>query len=173
MATTPKLPKPLPERRATRRDAFDGKLIFTVADPNVKHHPPKRHYSGDAGFDLTVSRTVTVMERSFAQVPSNIRIAFPPGVWGMITGRSSTFFKRNLLVNTAIIDNGWRGELWAMVYNPTEKPVHVMPGERLIQVILFNLVLPEIIEVDPKEFPKGERGEKGFGSTGGHPDGED
>ncbi len=150
-------------------DPFNGKLVFTSVDPNRKHHEPKRHYGGDAGFDLTVSHMVTVMPQSFAQVPSNIRVALPKGCWGMIMGRSSTFFKRNLLVNTAVIDNGWRGELWAMVYNPTNSPVTVTPGERLIQLILFNLVTPEVLEVEPEAFPEGERGVLGFGSTGGHP----
>jgi dUTP pyrophosphatase len=126
---------------------------------------PKRHYEGDGGWDLTVSRNVSVAPKTFAQIPTNIRMALPKGTWAMIVGRSSTFQRLNLIVNPSIIDNGWRGPLFGVVYNPTEKLVHVRKGDRVVQLVPFNLINMEVVRV--KELREGERGDKGFGSTGG------
>jgi dUTP pyrophosphatase len=140
-------------------------LLFMPDDPMQYFEKPTRHYDGDAGFDLFCSRTVTVPPGGFAQIPTNIKVALPIGIWAMITGRSSTFFNRQLLVQQAIIDNGWRGPLWSVVYNMSQKAVVVRRGDRISQLILFRLVTPEVMQVE--ELPESNRGEKGFGSTGG------
>jgi len=126
---------------------------------------PVRHYGGDAGFDLASAISVSVAPGTFARIPTNIRVALPPGTWAMIIGRSSTFYKRNLIVNPGIIDNGWTGEIFGVVYNPTARKSYVGVGDRLIQMIVFNLVTPDLLMVDT--LPERDRGEKGFGSTGG------
>lgn len=143
-----------------------NKILFTPADPDRPYYPPVHHYGTDAGFDLTVVQTVVVPQHGFAQLPSNIRVALPPGIWAMILPRSSTFYKRNLMVNSAVIDNGWRGELFGLVYNPMDKNVVVKVGERLYQLVLFKLITPTFLEVAGAELPEGDRGEHGFGSTG-------
>ena len=142
-------------------------LLFTPMDPNVTYKPPKRHYGGDCGYDLTVAKGAVIAPRSFAQISTNIRVALPVGTWDMVMGRSSSFYKRGLVIDPGIIDGGWRGELFGMAYNLTDQSVVVKPGERVAQFIIFSLITPECREVGPDDFPTGERGENGFGSTGG------
>lgn len=141
-------------------------IIFAPVDADLPYFPPRRHYSGDAGFDLTVAVATVIQPRQFQNVRSNVKVALPDGKWGYIVGRSSTFLKRGLLANTGIIDQGWRGELWAMVYNPGTEPAKIEVGDRLVQLIIFNLVIPELLEVSQADFPDGDRGWKGVGSTG-------
>lgn len=145
----------------------NSEILFSVVNPSVIHECPKRHYSGDCGYDLTAVNSIIVSPKSFAQVSTNIRVSLPSGTWGMIIGRSSSFYKRGLMVYPGIIDGGWTGELFGMVYNLTEHPVIIKPGDRVVQFIVFNLVIPECKEVSAEDFPTGERGENGFGSTGG------
>jgi dUTP pyrophosphatase len=142
-------------------------ILFAPVNQELPYFTPIRHYPGDAGFDLSASRQVSIDPKCWANVPTNLRVALPDGAWASIVGRSSTFFKRNLIVNTAIIDNGYRGELWASIYNPTDERVTVKRGERLIQLILHHLMSSDMQEVAAKDFPAGDRGENGFGSTGG------
>lgn len=141
-------------------------LLYRASDPNKKFFPPVRHYEGDAGYDLTSVQMVAVHPGSFAQVPTNLIVSFPRGFWGMVIGRSSTFMKRNIIVNPGIIDNGWRGELFASVFNPGKKIITIMPGERVCQLILFKLTTPEAEEAMEVEMGPGDRGLAGFGSTG-------
>lgn len=121
-------------------------------------------FDGDAGFDLCASRQVTIPSNGFGRIPTNVKVAIPVGKWGLLVGRSSTFFKRRLLVQTAVIDGGYRGELWFVVKNMSGKNVTVKRGERLSQLILMPLITPEVTEV--KDLPPSDRGESGFGSTG-------
>ena len=126
--------------------------------------PAPPAFKGDAGYDMYTSRVVTIPAGGMAAIPTNVKIALPSGTWGMLVGRSSSFMKRLLLVQTAIIDNGFRGELFAMVKNLNDKPVTIQKKERLFQLILMPLITPETVEGITSQVTP--RGTKGFGSTG-------
>lgn len=124
------------------------------------------HYDGDAGYDLVSSASIRLEPGTFGQISTNICVALPEGCWGMVVGRSSTA-KRNLIVVPGIIDNGWRGELFAVIFNPTDSRITIESGDRIVQLIVFNLVNPNITKLeDASKLPNGARGTKGFGSTG-------
>jgi dUTP pyrophosphatase len=124
-----------------------------------------RHgHDGDAGIDLPCSEAARLWGGTWTNVPIGIRVELPAGVWGLIVGRSSTFFRKHLMVNQAIIDNGYRGELFVSVYNPGEAPYDVDRGERLAQLIPMLLVPTGLRKVD--ELSDTVRGSNGFGSTG-------
>lgn len=128
--------------------------------------PFKGHGDSDAGWDLYVSRDCVIQPGETKDVHTDICIGMPYGIYARITGRSSTLRKHNLLVNEGIIDNGYTGELFICVRNMGDKPFEAKRGMRLAQV-LFG----EIIGIDWKQEPAinskpGERGDKGFGSTG-------
>jgi deoxyuridine 5'-triphosphate nucleotidohydrolase len=126
----------------------------------------KRIYDGDCGYDLETSRVVTVPAHGFATIPTNVKIHLPQGCWALLAGRSSTFSKKHLFTNPGFIDWGWRGELLATVYNPTDQPCVIKKGDRFIQLVVFNLVIPQAYKVAADDLPPGDRGERGFGSTG-------
>ena len=123
-----------------------------------------RHHNTDAGYDMYVAHDTTVPSLSFVDVSAGISVQLPPNTWGMITGRSSTIRKRGLLVTTGIIDNGFRGELFAGVRNQLALDCELKRGDRIAQLILFPMTVPPIETVD--ELDPSDRGEKGFGSTG-------
>lgn len=152
------------EAKETMERAF-ATLQYQQVDKDFPFQPPRRHYEGDAGLDLACSEDVDILPGRRAQIRTNIAVALPAGVWAMLVGRSSTFFNLGLIVTQAVIDNGYRGELFASVYNtsPT-KHIHVDTGDRLIQLVMFPLVTLEVIEVDG--LPTSHRQDKGFGSTG-------
>jgi dUTP pyrophosphatase len=140
------------------------RLVTYVTD--VGGQPPTRHYQDDAGYDLTVSRTVTIPPGGFAQVPHAIKVALPEGTWGLVLGRSSTFYRRCLIVNPGVIDVGWRGELLASVYNPSQtRHAQVKKGDRIAQLIVISVVPSDV--AGAAQLEPGSRGERGFGSTGG------
>lgn len=127
---------------------------------------PTRAYDGDAGYDLYVHADTVIEGRSFCDVDLGVAVQFPTGVWSMLTGRSSTLRQRGLLVTQGIIDCGYRGPLFAGVYNLGEQEVRLQAGERIAQLIPF-LHMGEawhIREVDALD--ESDRGQRGFGSTG-------
>lgn len=126
---------------------------------------PKKSHPGDAGFDLTVIETTVIRPGEFKDLPTNVWCAMPPGWWGLLQGRSSTLRKLGLMVNPGVIDNGYRGELFAGAFNLGPTNVVVEVGQRVAQFIPMYQpgLTPAWTEVGP---PPGERGSRGFGSTG-------
>lgn len=130
---------------------------------------PRQGRAGDAGFDLTVTDTQHIRPGEFADVQSGISVALPPDCWAMVTGRSSTLRRRGLLVHTGIIDSGYRGPLFAGVWNLGEKVATIEAGERIAQLIPMPLVAETVAVrqvVAAEDLGTTERGTAGFGSTG-------
>lgn len=144
-------------------------LAFAVGEGGTM---PTRAYSGDAGYDLYVSRSVDVPPGGFVDVHTDIRVALPSHLWARIVGRSSTLRNRGLLVVEGVIDSGYRGWLYSGVRNMTDAPVSVRKGERLAQLIPHLNVaaaLPEATGVSQADFdalPHDGRAHSGFGSSG-------
>lgn len=152
-------------RRVSEDLSGDGPALMPVV-VDKDGEEPRRGYADDAGLDLVVSEDRWVLPREFVDIPCGIRVQLPEWSWGMITGRSSTLRKRGLMVNQGVIDAGFRGPLFAGVWNLTDDPVQVLKGERIAQLlIMYNGTrLVKVQQVDRLE--AGSRGEAGFGSTG-------
>ena len=127
--------------------------------------PYKKHI-GDAGWDLYISEDCDIQPGGTVDVHTNIKIDMPPYLYGRITGRSSTLRKHKLLVNEAIIDNGYTGELFICVHNMGKGTFHVKKGMRLAQIIFHTIEDVRWSQVDEIKPVAGKRGNDGFGSTG-------
>lgn len=127
---------------------------------------PSRGYADDAGLDLYVVGNHTILPGVFTDVPCSVSVELPSWTWGLITGRSSTLRTKKLLVHNGIIDPGWRGELFAGVWNMGVGPVHIKEGERLAQLIILPNVTREFAPSQVDALTPHERGTNGFGSTG-------
>lgn len=123
---------------------------------------------GDVGLDLPATLPdgpVIINPGERYLIPTGIKIEVPEGYWASIEARSSTS-KQSLIVPKGVIDEGYRGELFAQILNVGNNSVEIRHGDRLIQLILHKRIIKdfEIEEVD--ELSPSERGETGFGSTG-------
>lgn len=125
---------------------------------------PGRSYDGDAGWDLFVQGHHTLLPGEVTDVSTGVAVAIPHGYYGRIVGRSSTHRKRGLSVVEGIIDAGYRGPLFAGVWNPGQTAVRVGDGDRLAQLIVTQVPPGGLIEV--QELPESQRGTNGFGSSG-------
>lgn len=125
-------------------------------------------YAGDAGFDLAYNgvEPLTVLPHAMIRIPTGVRVAMPQGMYAIITGRSSTFAKRTLITPMSIIDSGFRGELFAVVYNFGTEPQEIQPGERIIQLLPMMNLASVIRWENVGSLPTSERAEQGFGSSG-------
>lgn len=121
-------------------------------------------HEGDAGIDLPAAAYTAIPRGAWVNVPIDICVELPKGVWASIVGRSSTFFRKHLLVNSAVIDNGYRGELFVCVFNAGDEDYAVARGERLAQLVPMLLVPVELQKV--ARLSDSARGTAGFGSTG-------
>lgn len=116
--------------------------------------------------DLATINEWTLRPGESKDLPTGLRVELPEGVWGRITGRSSTLRKRGLFVNEGVIDQGYRGELFVYVTNRNDYDTVIEHGTRLAQLILAPVLRAAVVEVE--RVSDSIRGSKGFGSTGHH-----
>ncbi len=110
---------------------------------------------------------VTLIPGERRLIPTGISIALPDrNCVAVICARSGLAYKRGLgLANgIGVIDSDYRGEIMVAVINSDRKAQVIENGERIGQMMILPVVLPEIAEVD--ELDETERGTGGFGSTG-------
>jgi dUTP pyrophosphatase len=128
---------------------------------------PEPATSHAAGFDLAAATDIEIPARSIRLVGTGLVIAVPEGHFLGIFARSSTPFKRGLMVanGVGVIDADYCGpddEIKIQVLNITDAPVTVTRGDRLAQGIVLPCPRIEWEEVSEMTVPT--RG--GFGSTG-------
>jgi hypothetical protein len=63
-----------------------------------------------------------------------------------------------------MIDADYTGNVQVLLDNNSEKPFSITVGDRIAQLVLYNIQTPQVIEI--AVIQDTTRGEKGFGSTG-------
>jgi dUTP pyrophosphatase len=135
---------------------------------------PSRAHDGDAGIDLYSAQDVELGPGERALVPTGIAVAIPYGMVGLVHPRSGLAARVGLsIVNSpGTIDAGYRGEIKVALINLDPKtPIVLQRGDRIAQLLVQRVELPELIEVtsfDEAGLAHTTRGDGGHGSSGGH-----
>lgn len=124
--------------------------------------------AGAAGMDVVSAEDVTLAPAARHAVATGLCVAIPEGYEIQVRPRSGLALKHGITVpNTpGTIDSDYRGELKVILINLGAEPFVIQRGDRVAQLVLAPVVQAAWDEV--AELDATERGEGGFGSTGGH-----
>ena len=130
---------------------------------------PFRATSGSAGMDLyaCLDSPVTILPQQIAVIPTGIAIELESADYvAYVYARSGLAIKHGIAPANCVgvIDSDYRGEVCVGLVNQTDVPFTVMPDDRIAQLVIAPVILPEIEVVDA--LGDTERGAGGFGSTG-------
>jgi dUTP pyrophosphatase len=139
---------------------------FFVSKMNDNAVIPTRAKSGDAGMDLTSIDSVIVPARGRTLVDTGIAISLPTDSYARIAPRSGLAVKNGIDVLAGVVDSAYRGSLRVLLFNNSDEPFKVSPGDRIAQLIIEKIYNVDFTEVPYAELTKTERGDGGFGSTG-------
>ena len=170
---------------------MSNKLLFSKTR-DVKS--PVRAHSTDAGIDFFLPNEFTYEDVEHSQdvtgtplifdtkqrgdiiipshgsllISSGIKMIVPPGHALIFTNKSGVAAKKHLLVGSCVVDSDYRGETFIQLINTSAMAIHVSPGEKIVQGIIYEVCSYPPTEVDDiMNYSKvTERGEGGFGSTG-------
>jgi dUTP diphosphatase len=124
---------------------------------------------GDAGCDLVAVESCTLRAGGGrALVATGFAIAIPEGHGGFVLPRSGLAAKHGVTCINApgLIDAGYRGEVRVLLLNTDPHDAFaISAGDRIAQLVLIRVELPEPVEVTALE--TSARGDGGFGSSGG------
>lgn len=123
---------------------------------------------GAAGADLyaCLASPVTVAPGETAFIPTGLAMELPVGYVGLVYARSGLACKRGLAPanKVGVIDSDYRGEFIVALHNHGIESQTVASGERIAQLVVTPILMPEYVETD--SLSATQRGEGGFGSTG-------
>ncbi len=130
---------------------------------------PQTATSGSAGMDLyaCIDGSVTLNPGELKIIPTGIAIELPDnGCAAFLYARSGLGVKHGICLSNGVgvIDSDYRGEICAGLCNVSDKPYVIEPFERICQMVIAPVFVPEVREVSRLEDTA--RGEGGFGSTG-------
>lgn len=124
---------------------------------------PQRKSSGAAGYDVCSIEEIVLCARSKQLVSTGLSFTVPESTYGQLAPRSGLSVK-GIHVGAGVIDRDYTGEVKVLLFNMSDDDIVIKPKERIAQLIVKKIELPDVIEVD--ELSLTERGENGFGSTG-------
>lgn len=121
-----------------------------------------------AGADLyaCLEQDVTIAPGETVFVPTGLAMELPRGYAGLIYARSGLACKRGLAPanKVGVVDSDYRGEFIVALHNHGSQPQIISHGERIAQLVVTPVLIPEYIEVET--LSDTQRGTGGFGSTG-------
>ena len=120
---------------------------------------PTRTSERSAGLDLYSSIDVHIEVGSIKKVNTGICVSLPENSYGSIRDKSSLAAK-GLFTLGGVIDNDYTGEIILIITSLIE-PVKIKQGQKIAQLIVSNIIFPEIKLV--KLLKSSERNDKGFG----------
>jgi dUTP pyrophosphatase len=142
-------------------------VLLQRLDPDLP--TPSYAHPGDAGADLVTAVDCTLAPGERALLPTGVAIALPEGYAAFVHPRSGLAVRHGVsLVNApGTVDAGYRGEIKVSVVNLDPRETVVLRrGDRVAQLVVQRVEHAVFHEVE--RLPGSDRGEGGFGSTGGH-----
>ncbi|KWV91810.1 dUTP diphosphatase [Erythrobacter sp. YT30] len=123
---------------------------------------------GAAGMDVVSAEDTVIKPGVRYAVATGLAMAIPHGFEIQVRPRSGLALKHGITVpNTpGTIDSDYRGELKVILINHGDEPFSIARGDRVAQLVIAPVVQAAWDEV--AELDATQRGEGGFGSTGGH-----
>lgn len=139
---------------------------------------PSYAHPTDAGLDLhaisveapgtVIVATCIIQPGMTAKVHTGIAIKLPHGTFGAVYPRSGLATKTGLAPANmvGVIDENYTGEIIVALHNYSNEPQAFAIGDRIAQLVVQPVVHCTITQVT--ELPDTDRGNGGFGSTGGN-----
>lgn len=130
---------------------------------------PSRATQGSAGYDLyaCIEQPVVIEAGESVKIPTGIAIELESENYvALLFARSSMGTKYGVAPANAVgvIDSDYRGEVCVCLRNYSGTAYTVQPQDRIAQLLVLPVDLPQIEEVE--ELSDTCRGQGGFGSTG-------
>ncbi|KAG6527471.1 hypothetical protein ZIOFF_009573 [Zingiber officinale] len=157
-----------PEEKQARETSSER--YSSITEPHIlinKISPdtvtPTRHTEGSAVLDIAASHAAVIEPYGRDLIHTGLQIEIPYGYYGRLASRSGLAWKTGIEVGAGVIDSDYRGEVQVLLFNRTNLPVYISQQQKIAQLILEKIAIPEVYEVPHLSYT--ERGTKGFGST--------
>lgn len=150
-------------------DEYTPKLELGYTKLHEDAVEPKYNYESDSGFDLHSTEEIVIPSFGRALVPTGISLDINDGFEVQVRSKSGLALNQGLMClnSPGTVDNGYTGEVKAIIFNTNKEPFTITKGMKVAQAVLCPVVNGKWVDLVNKEtINNKERGENGFGSTG-------
>ncbi len=128
---------------------------------------PQYQTAGAAGMDLCCTESFELEPMERRAVRTGVKISLPDGYEAQVRPRSGLAARHGIAMVNApgTIDSDYRGEIRAILINLGQEVVRFNLGDRVAQLVIAPVTRAEWNLVE--HLDETDRGEKGFGSSGG------
>jgi len=145
------------------------KIQVRRLDPRLTE-APSYATAGSAGLDLRAAlhEPLSLLPGQTELIPTGLSIFIQdPGFAGLILPRSGLGHKHGIVLGNLVglIDSDYQGPLMVSAWNRGQTTYTFQPLDRMAQLVIVPVVQAEFEWVEA--FASTDRGEGGFGSTGG------
>ena len=130
---------------------------------------PKYNYDSDSGFDLHSVSDIVIPPFGRALVPTGVCFDIPDGYEIQVRTKSGLAINQGLMVlnSPGTVDNGYNGEVKAIIFNTNPHEVKIHEGMKVGQAVLTSVVNGKWVDlIKVSEIKEKDRNSNGFGSTG-------
>lgn len=150
-------------------DSYTPKLKLGYTKLHEDAIEPKYNYESDSGFDLHSTEEVVIPPFGRVLVPTGISLDIQDGFEVQVRSKSGLALNQGLMClnSPGTVDNGYTGEVKAIIFNTNKEPYTITKGMKVAQAVLCPVVNGKWVDLVSNEtINKKERGNNGFGSTG-------
>jgi len=134
-------------------------MKIKLIDHGYSRIPQRAHYN-DSGADIFAVENVALAPFSVTPVATGIGVELPDGYDAVIHCKSG-LSANGILIANAPIDAGYRGEIYAILFNSNDKLYFINKGEKIGQLVVRPVIYADFVEELGVE-----REDGAFGSTG-------
>jgi dUTP pyrophosphatase len=112
-------------------------------------HLPEYETRGAAGCDISVANQdeIVLYPNEVRSLPTGFAMMIPAGFEAQIRSRAGMAGKGIIVANApATIDGDHSGQIKIMLLNVTDKPIRILPGQKVAQMVFGPVVQAEFKE---------------------------
>ena len=145
---------------------MNGKLKVKKLDSRAILPTYGSQYCAGADLYALLDEEKEILPGKMLMIPTGLAMEIPEGYAGLIFARSGLASKKGLAPanKVGVVDADYRGEVKVALFNHSDLPQTVSPGERIAQLVISPFYKAEFEESE--ELSATERASGGFGSTG-------
>lgn len=123
---------------------------------------PTRGSEKAAGFDLYSTQSCWIPSGGQDVISTGLKVCLPDNTYGRVAALSGLSVHHKIVINAGVVDSDYTGEVKVVMMNLGNNAFLIKKGDRIAQLIVERIFLPDWIEVESLEETK--RGESGFNS---------
>lgn len=124
---------------------------------------PTREFRTDAGADLRTPKRFILRAGDRVTIDTGVHIQVPEGYMVEVRSKSGLMTKSGITTD-GTVDCGYTGSIAVCLFNHSKMHRVFEKGDKIAQMTFTKIETPAFEQVD--EIESGDRGDRGFGSTG-------